>query len=166
MNDKLGITFDTASTSAHADFPSITRSFNAREAQILQDGVDSTYLHFKQMVADGRHMTVDQIEAIAQGRIWIGAKAKEIGLVDEIGGIDEAIAGAKELAGLKEYKIVEYPKQEENILESVITGLTDETEAKIKSEQLGILYPHYEAVEQLLDRPVIQARLPFDIIVK
>ena len=166
MNNKLGITFDTASTSAHADFPSITRSFNEREAQILQDGVDSTYLHFKQMVADGRHMTVDQIEAIAQGRIWIGVKAKEIGLVDEIGGIDEAIAGAKELAGLKEYKIVEFPKQEETMLESVITGLTDETEAKIKSEQLGILYPHYQAVEQLLDRPVIQARLPYDLIVK
>lgn len=166
MNDKLGITFDTASTSAHADFPSITRAFNEREAQILQDGVDSTYLHFKQMVAEGRHMTVDQIEAIAQGRIWIGAKAKEIGLVDEIGGIDEALNGAKELAGLKEYKIVEFPKQEETIFESVITSLTDETEAKIKSEQLGILYPHYKSVEQLLQRPVIQARLPYDLIVK
>ena len=72
MNNKIGITFDTVNTSAHSDFPSITRQFSAREQQILQNGVDSTYLHFKQMVATGRNMTVDQVEAIAQGRIWTG----------------------------------------------------------------------------------------------
>ncbi len=166
MNDKLGITFDTASTSAHADFPSIIRPFNSRESQILQSGVDSTYLKFKQIVAQGRNMTVDQVEAIAQGRIWIGAKAKEIGLVDEIGGMDEALAGAKQIAGLKDYRIEEFPKQEESLLENMLSGLTEETETKIKAEQLGILYPHYQAVQQLLERPMIQARLPYELIVK
>jgi len=166
MDNKLGITFDTASTSKHADFPSVVRPFDEREAQILQAGVDSTYLKFKQMVAAGRNMTVDQIEAIAQGRIWIGAKAKEIGLVDEIGGIDEAIAGAKQLAGLKDYKIVEYPRQEESVLESILVNMTEETEAKITAEKLGILYPHYAAAKDLLERPVMQARLPYMLIVK
>jgi len=166
MDEKLGITFDTAKTSAHADFPSIVRAFDKREATILQAGVDSTYLKFKQQVAIGRNLTVEQVEEIAQGRIWIGAKAKELGLVDEIGGIDEAIAGAKELAGLKTYKLEEFPKQEESILENVLMSLTEETKAKIAADQLGILYPHYQSVISLLGRPTIQARLPYDIVVK
>ncbi len=166
MNDKAGITFDTAQTSTYADFPSITREFSEREKFILQSGVDSTYLNFKRMVADGRKMTVEQVEEIAQGRIWIGAKAKEIGLVDEIGGIDEAISGAKEMAGLKEYQIVEYPKQKESVLENVILSLTEETKTKMELQQLNILYPHYKTLMELLDRPVIQARMPFELTIK
>ncbi len=166
MNDKLGITFDTASTSKYADFPSLTRPFSERESFILQSGVDSTYLNFKRMVATGRNMTVEQVEEIAQGRIWIGAKAKEIGLVDEIGGIDEAIKGAAELAGLKAYEVSEYPKQKPSILDGIITNLTEETAASVKAEQLGILYPHYIAVTELLNRPVIQAKLPYEVVIK
>ena len=166
MNDKLGITFDTASTSQYADFPSLTRPFSERERFILQSGVDSTYLNFKRMVATGRNMTVEQVEEIAQGRIWIGAKAKEIGLVDEIGGIDEAIKGAVELSGLKAYEISEYPKQKPSILDGIITNLTEETAASVKAEQLGILYPHYVAVTELLNRPVIQAKLPYEVVIK
>lgn len=166
MNDKLGITFDTASTSQYADFPSLTRPFSERERFILQSGVDSTYLNFKRMVAAGRNMTVEQVEEIAQGRIWIGAKAKEIGLVDEIGGIDEAIKGAVELSGLKAYEISEYPKQKPSILDGIITNLTEETAASVKAEQLGILYPHYVAVTELLNRPVIQAKLPYEVVIK
>ena len=166
MNDKLGITFDTASTSQYADFPSLTRPFSERERFILQSGVDSTYLNFKRMVAAGRNMTVEQVEEIAQGRIWIGAKAKEIGLVDEIGGIDEAIKGAVELSGLKAYEISEYPKQKHSILDGIITNLTEETAASVKAEQLGILYPHYVAVTELLNRPVIQAKLPYEVVIK
>jgi len=166
MNDKLGITFDTVSTSQYADFPSLTRPFSERERFILQSGVDSTYLNFKRMVANGRNMTVEQVEEIAQGRIWIGAKAKEIGLVDEIGGIDEAIKGAAELSGLKAYDITEYPKQKPSILDGIITNLTEETEASLKAEQLGILYPHYIAVTELLNRPVIQAKLPYELVIK
>ena len=166
MNNKIGITFDTVNTSAHSDFPSITRQFSPKEQLILQNGVDSTYLHFKQMVATGRNMTVDQVEAIAQGRIWTGVKAKEIGLVDEIGGIDEAIKGAKEKAGLKSYTIVEFPEQESTIIDDIILSLTEETKAKVQAEQLGVLYPHYLAVKDLINRPVMQTRIPYNITIK
>lgn len=166
MENKIGITFDTAQTSTYADFPSITRPFTPREQFILQSGVDSTYLNFKRMVAEGRHMSVDQVEAIAQGRIWIGAKAKEIGLVDEIGGIDEAVQGAKKLAGISAYEVVEYPKQKESMLENVITSLTEETKAKVTAQQLGVLYPEYKSAIELLDRPVMQARLPYALEIK
>ena len=118
------------------------------------------------MVATGRNMTVEQVEEIAQGRIWIGAKAKEIGLVDEIGGIDEAIKGAQELVGLKEFEIVEFPEQKESVLDNIISGLTEETETKIQSEKLGILYPHFKAVKDLVERPVMQMRIPYDIVIE
>ncbi len=166
MNDKIGITFDTASTSQYADFPSITRPFYERERFILQSGVDSTYLNFKRMVAAGRNMTVEQVEEIAQGRIWIGAKAKEIGLVDEIGGIDDAIEAAKKLAGITDYNLIEFPKQKASILDGIINNLTEQTAASLKAEQLGILYPHYLAVTELMNRPVIQARLPYELMIK
>lgn len=166
MSNKIGITFDTVNTSAHSDFPSITRPFSPTESKILQAGVDSTYLHFKQMVATGRNMSVDAVEAIAQGRIWTGVKAKEIGLVDEIGGIDEAMKGAMEMAGLKSYTVVEYPEQKSSILDEVILSLTEETKAQMQAEQLGILYPHYLAIKDLMGRPVMQARLPYEIMIR
>lgn len=166
MNDKLGITFDTASTSKYADFPSITRPFSTRESFILQSGVDSTYLNFKRMVAAGRNMSLEQVEEIAQGRIWIGAKAKEIGLVDEIGGIDEAIKGAVALAGLKDFELKEFPQQKPGVLDGIISSLTEETTASLKAEQLGILYPHYITVTELMTRPVMQAKLPYEVVIK
>lgn len=118
------------------------------------------------MVATGRNMSVDAVEAIAQGRIWTGVKAKEIGLVDEIGGIDEAMKGAMEMAGLKSYTVVEYPEQKSSILDEVILSLTEETKAQMQAEQLGILYPHYLAIKDLMGRPVMQARLPYEIMIR
>jgi protease IV len=166
MNNKIGITFDTVNTSASSDFPSITRTFSAHEKTILQAGVDSTYLHFKQMVATGRNMSLENVEAIAQGRIWTGVKAKEIGLVDEIGGIDEAIAGAVKLAGIKTFSIAEFPEQKESVLDDIILSLTEETTAQMQAEQLGILYPHYLSLKELMYRPVMQARMPYELIIK
>lgn len=166
MNNKIGITFDTVNTSASSDFPSITRPFSPREKTILQAGVDSTYLHFKQMVAAGRNMSVDAVENIAQGRIWTGVTAKEIGLVDEIGGIDEAIAGAMQLAGIKTYNIVEYPEQKSSVLDNVVLSLTQETATQMQAQQLGILYPHYLTLKELLNRPVMQARMPYELVIQ
>lgn len=163
MNEKLGITFDTVKTSPYADFPSITRPFSDFEKNILQAGVDSTYLNFKRMVAEGRHLTVEQVEEIAQGRIWLGTKAKELGLVDEIGGIDEAIKYAVQKAGMNEYSIIEFPKQEESIWQNIFFSMTEETKMKMLSENLGFLLPHLEFARQLLEKPVMQTRMPYDL---
>lgn len=166
MNDKVGITFDTVNTSAYSDFPSITREFNEFEKNILQQGVDSTYYKFKKMVSIGRNLTMEQVETLAQGRIWMGLKAKELGLVDEIGGIDEAIRYATSLTGVKEYSITEFPKQEETFFTNILHNMTEETKTKLIAEELGFLYPHYEAVKNLIQEPVMQARLPFDILIR
>lgn len=166
MEDKLGITFDTANTGMYSDFPSITRTFMPREQQILQSGVDSTYLHFKQMVAAGRNLSVEQVEEIAQGRIWIGEEAKKIGLVDEIGGIDEAIAAAAKLGEIETYDIKEFPIQKESILDQVLVNLTEETKMQMQAEELGFMYPHYRNLKELLERPVMQARMPYILEIK
>ena len=166
MEDKLGITIDTANTSKYADFPSVYRTFSAHEQRILQAGVDSTYLHFKQMVAAGRGMSVEAVEAIAQGRIWSGVEAKQNGLVDELGGIDEAIAAAASLSNMKNYFVVEYPEQKKSFLDDVVMSLTEESKAQMLSNELGMLYPHYIHLNELLQRPTMQARLPFEVVVR
>lgn len=165
MNDKLGITFDTSKTSQFADFPSITHPFSEREKAILQMSVDSTYRKFKEMVAQGRNMSVNAVEQIAQGRIWIGTTAKELGLVDSIGSIADAIKGAAYAAKLSSYSIVEYPQQQPSLLENIITGLASETDAKLSIDQLHTLYPAYMNLQQLLEHPAMEARLPYDMII-
>lgn len=163
MNSKLGITFDTVKTSLYADFPSITRPVTESESVLLQNAVDTVYYKFKKMVADGRGMTMEQVDAIAQGRIWLGITAKEIGLVDELGGIDEALNGAAEMVGLTNYKIKEFPAKEPTLFESILWSMGEETEAKLLQSKLGALYPHYKTIEQLTSRPSMQTRLPFII---
>ena len=166
MENKLGITIDTANTSTYADFPSVYRPFSTHEQKILQSGVDSTYKHFKQMVASGRGLTMEQVESIAQGRIWTGSEARENGLVDEIGGIDEAVAAAAELGKIKNYFVVEYPEQKSSILDEVVLSLTEEAKMQLDVDDILTLYPHYMYMRELLERPVIQARLPYEIEVK
>lgn len=166
MENKLGITIDTANTSTYADFPSLYRPFSAYEQKILQSGVDSTYKHFKQMVATGRSLTMDEVELIAQGRIWTGIEAKQNGLVDEIGGIDEAVAAAAELGKIKNYFVVEYPEQKSSILDDVVLSLTEEAKMQLSATDLMALYPHYMYMRELLERPVMQARLPYEIDIR
>lgn len=163
MDSKLGVTFDTVKTSPYADFPSITRPVNADEQTLLQNAVDSVYYNFKKMVAAGRGLTMDQVEAVAQGRIWLGITAKEIGLVDEIGGIDEAIQGAADLVGLTSYKLKEYPETKYSLFETLLKTMGEQSEELALQQNLGTLYPHYQALMQLLERPSMQARLPYSL---
>lgn len=166
MENKLGITFDTVKTSVYADFPSITRPVNAGENALLQNAVDTVYYKFKKMVADGRGLTMEQVEEIAQGRIWLGSTAKQIGLVDALGGIDEALAGAAEMVGLSSYKIKEYPEYEPSLFESLLMTMGEETEVSALQSKLGPLYTHYKTLAELSERPSIQARLPYIITIK
>ncbi len=115
LENKLGLHFDGVKTNKHTDAMSNTygllnRALDAEEQAILQRYINRGYALFRQRVADGRGLSVEQVEAIAQGRIWLGTDALEIGLVDELGGLDQAVAKAAELADLKEYSIAQYPE--------------------------------------------------------
>ncbi len=115
MKNKLGITNDVEKNTVYGDFPNMSRPFTDNEKQIIQSGVDSVYALFKRRVAEGRKMSVENVDSIGQGRIWSGVKGLELGLVDALGGLDRAFAGVAALANLNNYAVVVYPQQKDQI---------------------------------------------------
>ena len=113
FNNKLGITFDGVKTHKYADMMTVSRPLTEVEKGKVQGYIDDFYSGFTQRVAEGRKLTVAQVDSIGQGRVWTGADAKARGLVDELGGLEDAITAAAELADLTEYKQVDLPKQKD-----------------------------------------------------
>jgi protease-4 len=109
FKDKMGITFDGVKTDQFADLAMPTKPMTEQEKAILQQGVNEFYATFLTRVANGRHMKENDVNEIAQGRVWVAVKAKEIGLVDRLGGLDDAIADAGKRAKLADYRIQEMP---------------------------------------------------------
>ena len=111
MTNKLGITFDQVKNAPYADFPNGTRKMNPQEAALMQRGVDSIYALFKRRVANGRKMSEVDVDSFAQGRVWTGADAMSIHLVDAMGNLQRAIQSAATLAKLKDYEVRTYPEK-------------------------------------------------------
>ena len=168
MNEKIGINFDTVLTGKLSAGFSPFSTFSAREKQIMQARVNETYASFLQKVADGRGRTPQEINEIAQGRVWTGPKAVEIGLVDRIGGLDDAIQSAAIMADLDTYRISEYPLTKDPI-QQLLDQLINMEQTKMKQKQqfirkqLGEWYPYYEFLQQVSTTKGPQARLPFFI---
>lgn len=110
LNDKLGLTFDGVSTGQYADFGNVARPMSAFEKTVAQAEVDTIYTLFKKRVADGRKMRLTQVDSVAQGRIWSGTEALQVGLVDKLGNLNDAIACAARMAGSDKYYVRTYPK--------------------------------------------------------
>jgi protease IV len=166
FNNKLGVTFDDVSTAPYADAPSVVKPLDEKERQLVQRGVERVYAQFKQRVAAGINRDTAYVETIAQGRVWSGADAVRIGLVDRLGNLQDAIASAARLAKLSDYGLKEYP-EEGNWLEDLLNRKKPEPAAMIR-EQLG--EEHYKVFEQVKKIKAmtgsVQARLPFEIIFK
>lgn len=116
----------TVKTHEHADMMSLMRPFDSKELEYMQKSVDNIYSQFTGIVAEGRNMSVEDVDEIAQGRVWCGTEALGIGLVDEIGGLNEAILYAAAISGYSDFNIVEYPKpmtQLEMIMEQLGTTM-------------------------------------------
>jgi len=165
FNNHIGVTFDNVKTGKFSDLGSLVRPLNDEEKMIIQQGVDTIYYKFKSRVAIGRDMTMELVDSFAQGRVWTGTQAKEVGLVDVLGGIDDAIAIAAHKAGLKEYRTKEYPETEDPF-EKFLKSLTGEAETYFMKARLGEFYPMWKQMESLKNFHGIQARLPFDINIK
>ncbi len=170
MNEELGITFDTVKTGPFANGMSLVYDMSEEEKAITTEGIKNIYEIFLKRVAEGRGMTRDAVNEIAQGRVWVGPKAKEIGLVDEIGGLDDAIETAKELAGLEKYRTKEYPIIKEPI-EQLIEDLMGEKDtraiqASIVKKEFKEFYPYYDKIKKLQDFKGIQMRMPFEVEVQ
>lgn len=166
MNDKIGITFDTVRTNQYSTSFSTVYKFSAEESDIVQKGVEEIYERFLGIVANNRGMTRDAVHEVAQGRVWSGRKAKEIGLVDALGDLKMAEKEAAKLAGIESYKTVEYPRTKEpmeQIIEQLMGGADDAIIDQKAQKVLGEHYPLYQMMTKVKQQEGIQARLPHQI---
>ena len=167
LNNKLGLTFDVAKTNENADFGTMTQPLTPFQYAKMQESVVKTYDDFTGRVAEGRGLRQTYVDSIGQGRVWAGADAIELGLVDQLGDMEDAIAYAAEKAGLgTDYKVTEYPKEKSfftRMMESM--NKTDELDAAMR-QKLGVYYHYLESIENLQKNTGIQARMPFDLIIE
>jgi protease IV len=162
LKDKLGITTETVKTNKNSDFPSLFRPMTGIEQQVMQKSIENIYSDFVSKVSQGRKMRIGAVDSIGQGRVWSGNRAKEIGLVDEIGGLEDAIKGAAALAGIEKYAVRELPETEDP-LTKILSGLTGEIKTRMILNELGVNAKYYNDLKELSSMSGIQARLPYFI---
>jgi protease IV len=167
FKDKLGVTFDRVLTNPHADFPSATKPLSDFDRKVLQTSVNRIYASFTKKVADGRKLSVDSVNAIASGRVWTGIQGKAIGLVDQLGGLDEAVKVAATEAKLKDndYRVRYYPAKEDAFKKIMKFFGNDEEDARMQTA-LGPLGPVVKHMKKLQTMQGVQARLPFEMEIR
>ncbi|MEQ9439742.1 MAG: signal peptide peptidase SppA [Cyclobacteriaceae bacterium] len=165
--NKLGVTTDIVQTSEFADIFSPTKPMSEAERRILQTNVEQGYETFTRKAAEGRDMPQDQLKSIASGRVWSGVEAKERNLVDVLGGLDTAIAIAVRNAELEEddYRVKYYPEKK-TFLEELMKELNQEVSTFVLKRELGDAYPYVQQIRQLQQMKGVQARMPYDIVIK
>jgi protease-4 len=165
MEQKLGIATETVNTNAYSDFPSVYRPMNSYEKEVMQQSVEKVYSDFVEKVADGRKMSSESVDKIGQGRVWSGSSAIKIGLIDEIGGLNEAIKGAARLAELESYSVRELPVMEDPYTK-LLSQLSGEVKLNILKKELGESVKYYDMVQEIRELSGIQARLPYFIDIR
>ncbi|MBN2667925.1 MAG: signal peptide peptidase SppA [Bacteroidales bacterium] len=163
--DKIGINTDVVNTNTHSDIGNMTRDMSESEYAVIQKGVEDIYNVFLTHVAEGRGKTKEQVDEIGQGRVWSGLNAKEIGLIDEFGGLDAAIEAAKELANLEDYRIIELPRLKDPF-EEILKNFGGDVKASVLKEELGQSYKYYNEFNKLLKLRGVQARMPYAIDIR
>ena len=165
FKDKLGVTYDRVLTNTNADFPSVTHEMSPFQKQTLQRSTERIYRVFTGKVAAGRKLPIDSVLAIASGRVWTGAQAKANGLVDELGGLDDAIKLAAKTAKLDDddFKI-KYPRKKD-FFEKLMSSMSDSEDTRIQA-QLGALAPYVKYLQKLKTMEGVQARLPFEMVIR
>ena len=166
LTEKLGVKFDEVKTNKFSLFGTSARPFNAEEMALLEQYIDRGYKLFRKRVADGRKQSIEAIEEIAQGRVWLANDALGIKLVDEIGGLDKAVDKAAQLAKLSEYHTTNYPEAASWF--DQLMGITDKNsylDGQMR-EALGDYYAPFAFVKKLNKQNTIQARLPYYLIIK
>lgn len=168
-NDKLYLTMDSVKTGPNGLGINGYYDMTPAETSLIQRSIESIYKTFTKRVADGRKLSIETVDSLAQGRIYSGKDAVKIGLVDEIGDVEDAIASAASMAKLKEYRLVEYPETKppfEKFMEKLSGKDTDDNAVKAAvTRELKAIAPEYIEVKRLLQNNRIQARLPMTITI-
>jgi len=162
LEEKLGLTTEIVKTNKNSDFPSIYRPMNSYEKELMQMSIEKIYSDFVARVASGRRMSAASVDSIGQGRVWSGTSALRIGLIDEIGGLKDAINGAAKLAGVESYSIRELPVLEDPYTK-ILSQLSGEIRISILKNELGESVKYYKMFQEIKDMSGIQARLPYFI---
>ena len=166
LSEKIGLTYDVVKTNKFADFGNIMRPFNEDEKTLMQMMITQGYDTFVSRCAEGRNITKEAIEKVAEGRVWTGEAAKKLGLVDELGGIDTALEIAVKKAGIEGYTVVSYPAKQDFLSSLLDTKPTNYVEAQILKSKLGEYYQQFGMLKNLTERSMIQARIPFELNIK
>lgn len=166
MTEKLGITADQVITNKHSDIGNTMRPMSEREKEFIQKQVDDFYEVFVTRVADGReNLSIEDVKKIGEGRVWSGISSVDLGLVDEIGGLNDAVNKAVELAELDEYRIVEYPRKKD-FMERLLEDFNMSISQNIMENTIGENYKLFKIMENVKNMEGIQARMYYDIILK
>lgn len=163
MDNKLGLTHDVVGTGDYSDFITITRAYTPYEMAFMQGSVDKGYRTFTNKVAEGRDMSIEEVLAVAGGRVWTGTQAKENGLVDVLGTYNDAIKLAADAAGLEEYSLKMYPQQKP-FFEKLMEDLGGQTRSIFAKDH--ILAPYEKQLKSLKELEGVQARMPGELIIK
>lgn len=163
LTNKLGIKFDVVKTNKFSDFGAMGRGLNNDERTLLQVYVNDCYDLFIGRCAAGRGISREEIDKIGQGRVWTGAKALELGLVDELGGIDRALEVAIQRADIESYTVLSYPEKA-NFLTSLLSDKPGNyIENKLLKDNLGSFYTEFNLLKNLKEADCLQARIPFSL---
>jgi protease-4 len=162
LSEKLGLTTEIVNTNKNSDFPSIFGPMNPYEKELMQLSIEKIYSDFVGKVASGRKMSPVSVDSIGQGRVWSGTSALKIGLVDEMGGLKDAIKGAAKLAGIESFSVRELPVLEDPYTR-IISQLSGELRMSILKNELGESIKFYNMVQEIKGMSGIQARLPYFI---
>lgn len=162
LNKKLSLNFDVVKTNAMSDAGNMSRPFNERESQLMQQYIENGYKLFLKRVADGRKMTTAQVDSIAQGRVWTGRQALRIGLADGLGNLQDAIKTAANKAKLTNgYTTITYPKQESFLVSIGISAAEMKLAENALKSTLGELYEPLSALRAIHKQDRVQARIPY-----
>ena len=166
LTDKVGLKFDVVKTNKFSDLGALGRGLNSDEKSLIQMMINEGYDTFLTRCSDGRKMSKQAIGKIAEGRVWTGEKAKKIGLVDELGGIDKAIEIAAKKAKIKDYTVLSYPEKEEFFESLFKEKPTHYIESRLIERNFGEFYKGFSMIKDVQKLDYVQARVPFDINIK
>jgi protease-4 len=165
LSEKLGINYDVVKTNANSEYISLNRPLTEYQRSVIQGGVEEVYDVFTGHVAQGRNMKQADVDSIGQGRVWSGIDAKRIGLIDEFGGLDAAIAEAAKMAKIENYKLMILPEPKDPFTEILGTLTGNAGESRLEKE-LGEYYSHVKTLRNLTKIQGPIARLPYDLTIK
>ncbi len=165
FNKKLGITFDAAGTNKNSDYIPVMKPLSPYQTMMIQRDVDHIYDVFTTKVAEGRKLTKTHVDSIGQGRVWSGSDAKRLGLIDDFGGLTQAVKLAAELAKIEDYRLLSLPEQKDPF-QQIIDELMGTSPSSRLQEYLGEDYQLYQYVKEIREMKGVQARMLVDFTIE